>query len=287
MGSQLGISAQKPPFRATAAFFHVVASVYRNFGAALRISWPWMLVYAVAQTLAVLFHRDILAILSGDGPAALGASSSAWWAFALLICISMLAFSSLAVSWHRLLLLDEEAEGPERLRLDGLVWRYLGNAALIILTLAPVAIIAMTVGLSISVAVLSPAENGLASFLLALTIALLPVAAVLVVLQRLMIKLPAIALGRTDYGFRNAWDDSKGHVLRLAGFVLMVLGASYGLGLLASAPFTLLAATLGTDGLLGPLLGSFWQLAINWIGWIVGLNAITTLYGIFAEGREA
>lgn len=285
MTSRLGVSAQKPPFRATAAYFHVVASVYRNFGAAMRISWPWLLVYALTQTLAVLFNPDVLVIFSGNGPAVLELSSSAWWALSLLMLISMLAFSSLAVNWHRLLLLDEEAEGLERLRLDGIVWRYLGNAAILILTLVPVAIVAMSMGLFVSLLVFLPGENGLASFLLAFAIALLPVVSVLVILQRLMMKLPAIALGRTDYGFGAAWDDSKGHVFRLAGFVLMVMGTTYGLGLLASACFAFLAAMLGGDGVLGPLVGSFGQLAINWIGWIIGLNAITTLYGILAEGR--
>lgn len=53
-------------------------------------------------------------------------TSSAWGTVALLLGISMLAFSSLSVSWHRLLLLDDEAEGVDRLRIDGIVWRYLG-----------------------------------------------------------------------------------------------------------------------------------------------------------------
>ncbi|WP_146256122.1 hypothetical protein [Aestuariivirga litoralis] len=280
-----GTTEQRPRFRAIPAFAHVVVAIYRNFGAALRMSWPWMLVYAGVQTLALLFQPDVLVVLSGDGPAALRMTSSGWWTVALLMGISMLAFSSLAVNWHRLLLLDEEAEGVERLRLDGLLWRYLGNTALLILTLVPVAVIAMIAGLSISFSVFG-SGNGMGSFLLAFGIALLPVAVVLVVLERLMIKLPAIAIGRSDYGFGAAWDDSRGEFLSLAGFVLMVLGTTYGLGLLASVPFTLLSAVLGTHGGLGPLIGSLWQLAINWIGWIIGLNAITTLYGILAEGRE-
>lgn len=279
------LAPQKPLFRATAAFGHVVASVYRNFGAALRMSWPWMLVYAVMQALAVLFQPDVLAVLSGDGPAVLRMTSSVWGTVALLLGISTLAFSSLAVNWHRLLLLDDEAEGVDRLRIDGIVWRYLGNMALLILALSPVFVIAMVTGLSIAFSVFGP-ENGMGSFLLAFAISLLPAAGVLVILQRLMIKLPAIAIGRNDYGFGDAWDDSRGAFLRIAGFVLMVLGTTYGLGLLASVPFTLLSAVLGTQGVLGPLIGSLWQLAINWIAWIVGLNAITTLYGMFVEGRE-
>jgi hypothetical protein len=128
-------------------------------------------------------------------------------------------------------------------------------------------------------------EGGASSFVLAVVIALLPVLVVLVTLQRLMIKLPAIALGRKDFGFGEAWADSKGNVLRLAGFVLMVMGSSYGIGFLASAPLTLLAGDLGNGGLLGQLLGTSWQLAINWIGWIIGVNAITILSGVFVEGR--
>ena len=283
----MGEVGRSPEFRATVAFGYVLASAYRNFGPAIRMSWPWMAVYAALLTLAVTFFPGVAQILSGNTTDPLVNAPATWLVMVLLLFVSALAFSSLAVNWHRFMLVGDEAEGLERLRIDGTVWRYLGNLSLLLLVFLPAGLIVMSIGLAASGTMLGFGEQGGASsFVLAVVIALLPVLVILVTLQRLMIKLPAIALGRRDFGFGEAWADSKGNVFRLAGFVLMVMGSSYGIGFLASAPLTLLAGGLGNGGLLVQLLGTSWQLAVNWIGWIIGINAITVLYAVFAEGRS-
>ena len=283
----MGEAGRSPEFRATVAFGYVLASVCRNLGAAIRMSWPWMAVYAALQALAVTFFPGVAQILSGNTTDPLVNAPATLLVMVLLLSVSTLAFSSLAVNWHRFMLVGDEAEGLERLRIDGTVWRYLGNLSLLLLVLVPAVLIVMFIGLAASGAMLGfGEEGGASSFVLAVVIALLPILVILVTLQRLMIKLPAIALGRRDFGFGEAWADSKGNVFRLAGFVLMVMGSSYGIGFLASATLTLLAGGLGNGGLLGQLLGTSWQLAVNWIGWIIGINAITVLYAVFAEGRS-
>ena len=254
-----------------------------------------MAVYTVLQALAVAFYPGVAVMLSGDAPDLLPSPPAQWWVFVLLQCFSALPFCSLAVNWHRFMLVGDEAEGLVRLRIDATVWRYLGNVSLLVLLIMPAIGVVIFVGVKASSAAIEVAADvAVSSFILSFLIMLLPVLVAmwlpilvgLVIMQRLMIKLPAIALDRRDYGFGDAWADSKGSSLRLAGFILMAMASTYVIGFLASAPLTLLAGGLGSGEILAQLLRASGHLAINWIGWIIAINAITTLYGVFVEGRS-
>jgi len=56
--------------------------------------------------------------------------------------------------------------------------------------------------------------------------------------------------------------------------------------LVLSLPLALVMIAQDEPSTTMSVLGWTFQLLINWLGWIVGINALTTLYGIFAEGRE-
>ena len=120
----------------------------------------------------------------------------------LLGAVSVLAFSSIAVSWHRYILRDEVPQGWQRLRLDGTVWRYIGNVILSFLAMFAV-VFAGAIPLGALVFVLGPRDGGGATLLVvAFVIALMCVA--MVIFYRLSIKLPAVALERQDFHFNIA-----------------------------------------------------------------------------------
>ena len=136
-----------------------------------------------------------------------------------LAIASIVAYCSIAVNWHRYVLLDEVAEGWQRLRIDSLMWRYIGNAILVGLILLGGTIVA-SLGLSI-------VGWGMgATFGEAALIALAPgvvalYAYAIVSAYRLAVKLPAVALGRNDFRMGDAWRATAGNFWRILGLVLL------------------------------------------------------------------
>jgi hypothetical protein len=102
-------------------------------------------------------------------------------------------------------------------------------------------------------------------------------------MYRLFIKLPAIALGRTDYGFGQAMRDSQGNFLEMMGFILLftiaMLVPSFILGFITG----ILEAGLG---IIGTIVSVVLNVAYQWFTLIIGISALTTLYGFFVEKRD-
>lgn len=255
---------------------HVVSAILTNLPMVFRLGWPWIAIFAATTFAARLMEADENLLLI-SGPMELGS------ALAL-----MLGFSSIAVNWHRFVLLGEEPSGKNLLRVDSTVWRYLGNTLLVLLMLLIPLIVSIVVfrsfaGLSnedsFNVYELIH-DNGLRP-----AYVLLPLINVLwvSVLYRMMTKLPSIALARKDYKFSSAWHDTKGNFLN---FIL--LSAAY--TFLLVAPANMIAAYLGP--MLEPLgsvrifVSTIADVAYQWINLMVSVAALTSLYGYFAEKRD-
>lgn len=268
-------------FRAIPAVGHVLGTVARNIGPAIRMSWPWLAIYAIVQGIGLLLFPDLQKVFAGGDNALENAESGTGIMFLTLLVLSTLAFSSLAVNWHRFMLLGEEAEGGERLRIDGLVFRYIGNAflggliggGLSLLAIIPVMILGFAWWRELGIVIIA-------------SLFAIVYLGMLVVLQRLFLKLPAIALERDDYGFGSAWADSGGNNLRIAGFIVLLSIILLIALVVLGVPLAFLMIAQGEPSTTSSVLGWTFQLVLNWLGWIVGINALTTLYGIFAEGRE-
>lgn len=257
-----------------------MGTVLRNLGPAIRMSWPWLAIYAVVQAIGLLLFPDLPKVYAGEENALKNAEPGTGIMLLTLTLLSMIAFSSLAVNWHRFMLLGEEAEGEERLRMDGLVFRYIGNVilgcliagGLSLLAIIPLMFLAFTWW----------RELGLVVVVLIAIVYL----GIFVLSQRLFLKLPAIAIGRDDYGFGNAWFDSGGNNMRIAGFIMMLSFILLIAAVVTALPLAFLIFAKGDGSTVMALLGGTVQLVLNWLGWIFGINALTTLYGIFVEGRE-
>jgi hypothetical protein len=260
------------------AFGHAVRSTISNIRFAFYVSWPWvviMLPVNIGSNLYLLSHHE------PTSPALEADVAVVSFAATLL---GLLSFASIAVNWHRYVLRDEVPSGFQRLRFDNLVWRYFGN--LILIGLAAIGI-SLPINITLAIAVgIAESMAGHVDPILVVVLVLAFIANLVfafVSSYRFGVKLPGVALGRTDYGIGDAWRDTAGNFWKFLGlvtlFVLCVGFASlvlFGLDLILSAG----------GGALGTALGISIQVVVSWIVQILGVTLLTSLYGFFVENRD-
>jgi hypothetical protein len=253
-----------------AAFSHAVRSVRNNIHFAFRISLP---VYAVLIPLLV-GGNILVTVLSGGNPqSAPGTTSALTLAMAF---VSLLAFSIIAVRWHRYILRDELPAGNASLSLEPEVWRYVGSVVLI----GVIGFFLLLVAAFIA-SILAGGSAEISPLMVSLFAAALPFVGL--ALMRLSVRLPAVALGRTDFSLSNAWAATKGNFGALLGLTLLNIATV--LGLVAVSEFV--AGALGTvNQTLALIIGIILQLGINWILTLFNSSILTSLYGFFVENRD-
>jgi hypothetical protein len=249
-----------------AALSHAFSSVWHHRAVALRISWAWYVILAVILAAGgqLLAGRP-----AGDGQT-LPADTLALELGMILIVL--VVNSSIAVNWHRFILLDEIPGQLESLRLDGKVWRYFGNTLLLVLGIGVVSILAAFPLIFIAVA-----ANAMQVAPFAGLLAVLAVSAI--VFLRLAIKLPAIAINGGGFRFADAWRASAGNGIQIAGLFLAVI-----LVLMTIATVVALIGLI--EGFAAVVLGFALQLAVNWFLTLFNISLLTSLYGFFAQGRN-
>jgi hypothetical protein len=198
-------AAARPP---KLPFWRMVGRAYAapfvNFGALVRAAWLWLLILApvllAISWLQAPMEIDVLARIGG-GPDTVHDP----WELRLLSLLQQLvmlpAMASIAVAWHRLILVHERPAGAN-LRLDGSVAIYglFLLATVLLLTLLGDAPRMIASGLA-------PRLADVLGIALSLAAAL--------VIGRLSLVLPAIALGRADIGLGDAWRATRGNTWRL------------------------------------------------------------------------
>ena len=252
-----------------AAFSHAFRSTLSNLGFAFHASWPWMALLLPVLIAGNLFIQIYAMPVIGQPPPASAIAVEIGMGLLML-----LAFSSIAIGWHRYILLDEVPQGWQRLRLDGPVLRYFGNVILISLVLGLIALPFMLV--AVLVAVLAQQPNLIMFFFVVLPL-------MLGMFYRYSIKLPAIAVDRQNFGLGDALRVSKGNTWRVIGLGILVALTAIAIGLLFGG-VTLLISKIGGSTALGAVV--VLQLAVNWVSTIFSITVLTSLYGFFVEGRE-
>ena len=258
-------------------FGDMLDSVIENLSAALRMSWPWLLVLFPIRLAGDLYLFFEGISKSKPMPTQIWTIMGVTYTVALLTAI---AFASIAVNWHRFILRSELAEGGQRLRLDGLVWRYffvgLGIAVMVGLILT-----AFVFGAGLLGAVFAMASTALA--VVVGTIVGLPLLLLVFgISARWSVKLVAIALGNKEYSLSDAWRITTGNTWRLAGleflFIFAILliglinfGASYVAGIAESA---LVAAAVAAVSVI-----------VGWFSTLMGITMLTSVYAFFVEKR--
>ncbi len=262
------------------AITHMWQSTVNNLWFALRAQWPWIVVTAVVITGLLWLSGAPMSQWGTDTPIKMedlppGRVGLFVLSIFLGIILMLLAFSSVAVSWHRYVLLDEVPVGMQKLRVDATVWRYLGNLILIGL-LALMSMLPMLVLFGVLASI--SATLGIGVFMAYTLIVVTPI------IYRLSIKLPAVALGRRDFKMGDAWHLSRGNWWQIVGVALIVSVITWVVGFV----MTLAASVL--IGVLGPVFGfgisTFVQAIINWIFAVMGITLLTSFYGFFVEKRS-
>src|SRR5262245_13186735 len=199
------------PLPVIAALTHAFQSVWHNRMVALRMSWIWYAIVAVALAAG----SQVIASSGGVDPQ----SPTPDLILIGMALVILLINSALAVHWHRYILLDEVPGTFDTLRLNGKVWRYFGNTLLIILSTMIGSIIAAIPFILIALGIGTPQLVPLATML-----------AVLIIISfcflRLGIKLPSIALGIPDFRFSDAWRVSAGNAFRICALFLVPIATA-------------------------------------------------------------
>jgi hypothetical protein len=261
------------------AMQHAISSTTDNLSFAFHVSWPWILVLLPLNVATNLY--TILNDLESGAEVDPSKIGKLFLIAAPLLLASVVAYASIAVNWHRYVLRDEIAQGWRRLRIDSLTWRYIGNFILIFLVLFICGIpVGMLLGLAIYLSKTFMGETTAAVLLVSLVVALYAFA--FVAAYRLLVKLPAVALGRTDFHMGDAWRATSGNNWQLLGLLMLflLLMIVVGLGMLA---ITYIFGLLGTFGL---SIAVAIQVLVNWLATILGVTLLTSLYGFFVEDRE-
>lgn len=192
-----------PVWSAVAACYTIVLG---NLGQLLRIAWLLLLimvpVYAAAYWLAWPWSPQ-------GGEPAEGLAGSFFFILPNLVELPFLA--SIAVAWHRLLLRGERVEDARYFRFDRTVWRYAGlSLALLLVCGGPAYFLP------------SLPYEGAAQVALSLTTIILAMGLLLLVMPRLSVALPGVALGE-EAGLAQVWRATQGNTWRLTLATMLCL----------------------------------------------------------------
>jgi hypothetical protein len=208
------IAKPKLPLRRTIGLSY--SSYFNRFGDMMRISWLWLaaiapLVVATSRLQTIWLAR----IMSGDAsaPPTLEQMSELAWLGNITNLAFIFAGVSIAVAWHRRLLLREAPGWSGSNLVTGNLWRYIGvGLAIGLIVLLPAAILmAIIIWLA---PLLAGREYGPSAPPLFLLIIVIYIAACAVML-RLILLLPARAIGDQTLTFGQVWKRTRGNVWRI------------------------------------------------------------------------
>jgi hypothetical protein len=246
------------------------ALTFSNLGYLFRLSWAWAL---LMTPVSIVFYASMFW---------LGWHNSTTYLASLFRDVSSTVLfqpfvASIAVAWHRRLLVGEVWRGPAYLRLDRLVAGYFGLTAVIsFLFLGPMIFLSPMMTFISGVQSVWPV-------LLFLTVALMTVAG-LFLSTKIWLALPARALGNSEIDFRRAWRGSRGNVWPLiAGSVLSSLPV---------VVLLVLATIFGPDSdeVGHALIYAAWQtlleFSITFLAWMPIVSFLSLAYRRLIQDRD-
>ena len=192
-----------------------IAAVFRHFFFGLRLALAWLVLLLPLAALAWF-----LALRNGM-PDAGALPPAAMAGLALLGAGVLLASFSIAVNWHRRLLLGETPRRLQWVRLDGVMWRYLLGFLLILAVLALYA--GAVFGITTLAAPALAPQLGPAAQPLAIAIAALLGLSALFTLYRRSGWLASIAVEDDLYTLGHAWRMTRGNRMAYLGFTFWLL----------------------------------------------------------------
>lgn len=242
------------------AFGHMFSGIAAHWRPALKLALPWMLLTTVLNIWSFKTHPPSTNPL---------ADFNLNWTDWLIVAASLIASSSLAVSWHRFILIDAPLRDVPVFRMDRLVWLYLGRILAIFL-LCMVPLVALLVVGNMVARLLEPVIFAL---FLQLTI----------FGYRMSISLPALAIGETKIGIREALELTRRNNLRIFGLIAL----TYLVLIIVFLGFVVVIGTLQSMQPNIALLGSFLLgIPVLFFHMLLTTNLLTSLYGFFVQKRD-
>lgn len=185
----------------------------QHLGSVLRLTWAWAILLALVTGVLyrLLDDAQITALQQGAGfgPAGLNLLS---------LLLGLVIGSSVAVGWHRLLLLGEQPVTAGYLRLDNTVWRYIAVAGLMLVLSMPFFATAFLMGQVAPELTPKPGQpppelGGGAALLVLVMLAAMCVA--FLVTTRWSLALPARAIDDLGLTLGDSWRLTQGNFWRL------------------------------------------------------------------------
>jgi hypothetical protein len=263
-----------------AAMSHSLASINNHRAVAFRISWPWFALILVLAVILKYYFPQVQSPLSDNEPPKVFGQSQSSGADGLISLVSLFAFSSIAVNWHRYILINEYPAENGGIRWDNIVFRYVLKSFLIALLLIIAGLI-IFFSVGILVAALKYDDHTSANLLTALMG--LAGITLFIALNRLSVSLPGVALGRTDFGIKDALIATQGNVFNISGFLILYIIIVL---LTATAVAILSVYIFEPLGTVGIVFSTTIDVASQWLITMLGIAVLTTLYGYFVEDRE-
>jgi len=207
----------KLPFRNAVRLAY--STFFSHFADVLRAAWLWLIATAALTAYTSwqqwTWMADAVGMIAARQPPRMALPAQVSMLLQLDNVLMILAGVSIAVAWHRLMILNERPGISGANVASGNLWRYvLVGFLLCVITMVPVIV---TLG---GRYFLMPATSGpgqmvpTAFFPLFLAGSALCVAS-LAVMLRLMLLLPARAVGNRDLSFRQTWQRTRGNAWRL------------------------------------------------------------------------
>jgi hypothetical protein len=192
-----------------------IAAAFRHFFFAIGLALSWLVLLSPLIVLAwFLAFRNGMPDLKALPPAAMAG-------LAALGLGVLLASFSIAVSWHRRVLLGETPRRLQWVRLDGAMWRYLLGFLLILLVLGLYAGAAFGIT-ALAAPALEP-QLGPAAKPLGIAIAVLIGLSALFTFYRLSSWHAGLAVGDSGYTLKTAWRATARNRTAYLGFTFWLL----------------------------------------------------------------
>lgn len=264
-----GILAKEQQMQGWKIFIHSVRTVLENMGPALRISAVLYAAYVVVNLYFTLNYLDdlmlwqvavALDIIPPEMP------SGFFPAVILNLAVTLFASLWIAVLWHRFVLLSQIPETAIPPLYVDVTARYLGKTLQLALILVPVGLVLlMLLGLAFG-PLLGESAGG------AILITMLGV--LLYLSYRFGLVFPATAL-KVEMSFKTSWDKTQaaaGAIGQLAVIVIVAI-------MVIQIPSSMNPNPVSAINLI-------YSYAVGWFAMMVGISVLTTLYGVYIEGRE-
>ena len=188
----------------------------------------------------------------------------------IAVVVGLLATSSIAVSWHRFILIDAPLKTELAFRVDKIVWSYLSRSFLIyFLCLIPLVALVLISEMS-GASILQPVVLGLMLMLI-------------VFICRMSVSLPAVAIGKSQIGLKQAMETTRRNNLRILGLISLSF-------IILAIPFFGYLMVIGAINNIDPktaiIFAAVLGIPLQFCSVMLNATLLTSLYGFFVEKRD-